>query len=173
MFLLDFITVIILAIIIYQDFKIKAISWYLLPVLFIPVIIKGLQYLCFQLLLQYFLINIVFVLLLFIGVTIYYSIKNKKLTNIINTSIGLGDILFFIVLCSTFSTINFIIFILITLILISIIYGILIYLLKISDKRIPLAGNMAIFLIILILLNFIVKVFNFYDDNLVLSILSI
>lgn len=99
-----------LLLIIYQDLRINAISWWPLPIIFFLSIHLALMKLKFSELLHYSIINFSFIVFQILILTVYFSIKKRKLTNIIDTYIGLGDILFFIILCISFSTINFILF---------------------------------------------------------------
>jgi len=103
--------------------------------------------------------------------TIYISIKNKKFINVINSSLGLGDVLFFVVVCVAFSAINFILFYVMSLLFTLV--GFIAYntLVKKSVKEIPLAGAMAMVMITLIVLNQWMPQFNFYNDDYITGLL--
>ncbi len=135
----------LLLIVIYQDFKSRAIWWGLIPLLTIAVGVLGFQELGHYLW-RFWLINGLFFCLQLLVLTVYFSLKNKKITNITNRHLGLGDILFFIPLSGLFSLWNIIIFLL-TILLVSIFAALL---LPKHRQNIPLAGIFAIGLIIVL-----------------------
>jgi len=149
---------------VYQDFKSRAISWFLIPLLFIGFVIKGVLSLEFEELATYFGINLLIVLLNLTGVIALVSIKEKKLTNIVDTHLGLGDILFFLVLTVVFSPINFVVFFIGSILLITSLYGVVIALKKDSKFPIPLAGAMSLLLIVCLLGDQFCFFFNAYQD---------
>lgn len=139
----------LLLIIILQDMKERAINWILIPLLFSAFTFKGLASLHSQQLLYFSLFNISFTILQLLLLTIYFSIKEGKLINIINTQLGVGDILFFFALSTAFSPINFILFH-VTSLLFTLIIFLLVFLFNSNiDQNIPLAGGVAFSLIIL------------------------
>ncbi|MGZ6519676.1 MAG: hypothetical protein ACXVED_18980, partial [Bacteroidia bacterium] len=129
--------------ILFQDLKQREISAILIPLLLTGFLLRGLHSEKIQMLLNGSLINIGFVLIQLFLLTIYFSVRNKKLLNIINTYLGLGDILFFIVSCAAFSPLNFILYHISAMIFS--LAGVIIYS-RISRKEIreiPLAGTMS------------------------------
>ena len=133
----------------YQDFKERAISWWTLPLL---------------LAFSFFLdnrgikstlietgINMGFIFINLIVVTLYFSIKESKLVNIVNTKLGIGDILFFFSCCFIFSLPNFVLFF-----LFSLVFAVFLTLVArklISNNSVPLAGIMASLLLMLSVIN--------------------
>ena len=96
-------------------------------------------------------VNGAFVLLQLLVLWVYFSIKEKRTINYINKYLGLGDILFFIVLVLWFTPVNFILFFVGSLIITLI--GTIIFKPKsITSYKIPLAGIHALFLALVILL---------------------
>lgn len=143
-----------LSLIIYQDFKFRAIPLYCLIGLSINCFILGLlqnsvQDIAFNIL-QIF----IFLIFLISGLFLYYLIKNKKITPIINVRLGLGDLLFFVSIASLFSLPGFLFFF-ITSNLCAILY----YLFRILKDRnnkmqsIPLAGLQSLCLLGIIITN--------------------
>ena len=104
------ILILLLGVVVYQDFKNKEISWFLIPLLFIGFVINALLSVEFNELFIHFGINFLIVSINLLGVTILISLKEKKITNILKTYLGLGDVLFFLVLTVAFSPINFVLF---------------------------------------------------------------
>jgi Flp pilus assembly protein protease CpaA len=153
----------LLAVVVVQDFKRRAISWFLIPLLLIGFI--GLAFLQMDAtqLLTYIGINLYIVFSTLLGATFIISIKNKKLTNIVNTYLGLGDVLFFVVLATVFSPINFILFFIGSIFISTIIFG---GITLFSKKQIltPLAGAMSVLLIIVMVAVQFTPTLDFYQD---------
>lgn len=163
--LADACLLLLLFIVAFQDFKYRALTWPLLIFLLIVFVFKALLIVSLSDLVRHSAYNFVFVFAQQILLFSYMCMKNKKFVNIINSYLGLGDILFFVVLCSSFSTVNFIVFYLFALIF-SLLF-VLIYN-KIKEQKIieiPLAGLMAIGMMIVIILSYVVHEINFYDDE--------
>lgn len=129
----------------YQDFKNRAIWWGLIPLLTAAVAIIGF-YTINHYLWRIWLVNGLFFSLQLLVLTFYFSLKNKKLINITNKQLGLGDILFFIPLSGFFSLSKLISFLLV--ILLASIIAVLV--LPKHRQNIPLAGVIAIGLIIIL-----------------------
>ncbi len=153
----------LLSIIVFQDFKYRAISWFLIPLLFVGFVIYAMLTIEVSELLTYFGINLYMVFTTLLGASIIISIKNKKLTNIIDTYFGLGDVLFFVVLTTVFSPINFLIFFIGSIFIVAVIYG-GITLFRKKQILTPLAGAMSILLIISIVVEQLIPNLNFYQD---------
>lgn len=154
----------LLGVVIYQDFKSRAISWFLIPLLVIAFVAYALLSLDIKQFGIYFGINASIILINLLGVTLFISIKEKKLTNIIDSYLGLGDVLFFLVLATVFSPINFILFFLGSIFLTTLIYGIVVLVKKQKQTLIPLAGAMSALLVATIIAQQFISSFNFYQD---------
>jgi hypothetical protein len=159
---------IFLGCIVFQDFKQRQISWF-----FIPLLLAGFIYKAFYtnngVGVNGLLVNVGFVLLQLTVLTIYMSVKNKKMVNIINSYLGIGDVLFFIVLCGAFSPINFLVFYLCSIVLTLIGYLLYNIMIKGSQKEIPLAGAMASGMILLMIANIFLPKMNLYSDDFFIS----
>ncbi len=166
--ILEILAIGLLGIVVFQDFRQRAISWLLIPgllVLFAAMAISAnnLNDAAFN-----GLINLAFVAIQLICLTAWFSLKNRKFTNIVNSYLGIGDILFFCVLCLAFSPVNFIFFYLGSLILT--IIGFVSYsgLRKESNKEIPLAGAMALGLIACFIYKYLHPGCSFYTEAFVI-----
>jgi hypothetical protein len=168
MLVVNIFLIIILFIIFFQDMKQREISWILVPALFLGFIAKGFLEKG-EVLLKNGMFNVAFVLIQLILLSIYMSIKNKKLTNIINTYLGIGDVLFFIAITAAFSPMNYVLFYVSSIILT--LFGFILYkLIKQNAKaEIPLAGSMAGMMMIVICWSMI-KPVNFYNDGVILNL---
>lgn len=128
--------------IIYEDFRFRAIHWYWLALLGVFAFFYSAAPT------NDVLANIGFLFIQIAGLTAYFSIKDKRLVNIVDAQIGLGDLLFFIPLCLLFKPTLFLTFFIISLL--GSLTGFLLirkFWLK-KLETIPLAGCMSIFLII-------------------------
>ncbi len=127
-----------------QDFKYRAISWYLFPV--------GLGILILHIVhletgtghIRNVLFNTGFVILQLSIVTAYFSIKHKRFVNIFNRYFGVGDLLFLWVITLAFSPVNYMVFVIFSLFMS--LTGFLIFTLFKEVEKIPLAGAMAVLL---------------------------
>ena len=166
LYLINFCLLLLLTIIVLQDFKHRLISWPLIPLLFLCFLAQGLIKSPIPELFRYTLFNLTFIFLQLLVLTLYISIKQKKIVNIINSYLGLGDILFFAVITIAFSPINFILFYLAGLIFTLISYRIYIAIHTAGSKEIPLAGTMSAAMILIILTDCWAPGNHFYDDTL-------
>ena len=97
------------------------------------------------------------------GVIIYFSIKHKKFTNIINQQLGSGDLLFYVTVAFSFSPVNFILFSLGAYVMILAVFLVLKIFLGFR-KSIPLAGCLAFFMMVVIVLN-VLHIFEAFNDD--------
>lgn len=165
--------ILFLVLISFQDFKQREISWILIPLAFLALLFNASTVVSMENLIKNTLFNLAFVTLQLVLLTIYMSIKNKKAVNILREHLGLGDVLFFVVLCIAFSPVNFIVFYILSLI--ATLAGCIVYVSVFSKKamdEIPLAGGMATVLVVVLLINKVVTHLNFYDDRNLLNIIN-
>lgn len=122
----------------YQDFKYRHINGWLLFPLSILLLINSEQITNDSTFLFYnILCNVIFLITQFLLISMYFFLKEHK-WSIIDSKLGIGDILLFLVLCLGFSFKSFIIFYIITLLL-SLIISIII-ICKNKGHTIALAG---------------------------------
>lgn len=151
---LKFSFLIVLLIVAYQDFKDREVTVLLFPLLLMLGIIMhyNTQYLeafLLNLMMSFGLLSIILLLLL-----VYVKLIMKKKFNEV---IGLGDLLFFMVLAVSFPTITFVV-----LFCLSLLFSLTTYLFLKSrfGKYIPLAGLQGLFLFLVLLSN---SMFNFVN----------
>ncbi len=154
---------IVLGFIIYEDFKFRAVTWYLFPLLALLILVEDIVVYISLMSFQVFVINFLFIIIQLITVTLYLSIKNRRWVWIWEQYLGLGDILFFLVLCLFFSSFNLIIFYLGSLLL-TVIAVLLLRRIYPSFIIIPLAGLQSCFLAALIVFNLLVSPINYKVD---------
>lgn len=157
-----------LVVIAYSDFRSRTIPLYTL----IFALISGIVILFTEnehgKAIRNIVVNISMITIQLALVTVYFSARNKRFINIFNELLGIGDVLFFLVLALCFSPANMIFFMLISELLICIFYFP-------SRKRslIPLAGIMSAILLVLFISDFITQQLQFYSDSGLFDILNI
>ena len=159
---ISFITLLLFVVV--QDFKQRAISWILIPFLLLFTVLRGLELTGAEDLLSFSMMNLMFVLFQLLLLSIYISVKNKKFVFIIDSHIGFGDVLFFVVLCASFSTVNFILFYLGSLVFS--LLGFIVYkgINKKAEDSVPLAGLFSIAMLLMLVVNMVYPELNFYND---------
>lgn len=124
----------------YQDFKQRAISWYWPVLLFAVSAFSGWNLYGAEML-KNVVFNLVFLVILFSTVTIYFSLKAKKITNIFDVFIGWGDVVFLLALVPFFHPLDFVLFYTFSTILA------LVAALVLKGKEIPYAGILSALMI--------------------------
>ncbi len=154
----------------YQDFRSRAISWIYFPLLFGFSSALGIHDQGLWLMLQNLLYIFLFVILQLILVTIYFSIREGRIINIVNEYLGIGDILFLLALSPIFTLSHFIVFVVSSLCLTLIVFSIL----RLSQLKrkstIPLAGFLAVILIIFFLTNRIVLAYQGFLPDYIIAL---
>jgi len=143
----------------YQDFKYLAVTWFIYPAL----IFIG-SYLFFNhvMIPQVFWVNIFFNLILcliLLGVLFMYS-KYVLRTSFLNTTFGIGDVLFLTFTATSLPTMAFIVLVGFSL-LFSVITAKLL-LIKTPSQSIPLAGIMSLFFSVVFIAHLTFSNFNVY-----------
>jgi hypothetical protein len=134
--------VVLLGVTFLQDWKYRAISWVVFPLLLAVTTLLFWQAALSKLTLVF---NLFFLTTVVATLFLYLSFKRGKLTNIFKTDLGWGDVLFLIAIIPLFMDRNSILFF-ISGMLISGIFHLLIAR-KIESPKIPLAGYLALYLI--------------------------
>jgi hypothetical protein len=115
-------------------------------------------------------INLLFLLLQYIAITLYFSLKHKRLVNICDKFIGSGDLLFFLCAALFFSPGWFILYFLACL-FIAILAALPLHFANTEKQRlIPLAGIMASVQVLCVMYALFTS-FRFYSDNLLIHYL--
>lgn len=148
MFIIHILSLSTLGYIVYQDIKFRAISWWIFPVLFTLFILQETEiFKSFQVF-NTLLNNILILCVLIIALIVYYSIKGVSAKNLFKNYLGIGDLLILIIICARFSTVNYLLFIIVSSIL-SIALHSIGKLFKNYPKTVPFAAFISLFLIIL------------------------
>ena len=160
----------VLALLTYQDFRHRAISW-IAPVAVLGLLIfKGLMNLPIIKLGSIFLINELILFIQFSILIIYFRMKGYSFKGFWQNVMGTGDLLFLVCISAAFAPFNFILFLLAGLIFTMIGYGIMMLLKIGKEKAIPFAGLLAVFMILLLITQSFGK-WDSYDNETVLKLI--
>lgn len=146
-----FITIGILMAIVWQDFKYRAIWWFLPAGLFAAAFWYSVLLVPFRELMIYFIFNLLVISFMMVVVYLWYSYKNRSFRlSHTGRAIGLGDVLYLPSLCLLFSPALFILF-LVAALLITLVCSIAVKLVTKKDFLIPLAGALSLCLMVVLL----------------------
>jgi hypothetical protein len=171
--LVKLISIIILLIIFAEDMRCRSVHWFWFPLL--AVLLIALNHLEDQTTSQMLTsssLNVAFLLVQLLLVTIYFSVKRGKMINITKGLLGWGDILFIVTMALYFPFINFIFFHVISLIVVLISW--LIYI-KLNSKRhhhVPLAGLQAVSFALLLLISCWNPAMKLTNDDLLFKLIN-
>lgn len=135
----------------WQDFKTRTIAAWLLPAIGICFLIGEASALSQNVLLSNSAINYTLLFIQFTTLWLWMSARKRKWINIIDTQIGLGDIVLLVCLAPAFSPFNFFLFYTLGAILAIAVHLILVTIRENHPQRIPLAGILGLPLIVLCL----------------------
>jgi hypothetical protein len=171
--LFKIITIILLLLIFLQDLKGRAVYWFLFPLLaLLLTVIRIQQHLVFVDFLRGALLNLGFITLQLLTLTLYFSLKNRRWVNITAELLGWGDILFFLSIAFYLPFINYLFFYIVSL------TGVLLAWLiwrSISQHKhpfIPLAGLLSLAVAGLLTADWWFKSFNLADDAWLLNLIA-
>ena len=157
MWLLRLGVIVVLCIMIFQDFKFRGITWWLFPLLLAMLLaLSGLEG-SFSETIYKFMMNGLFVGLQIGLLILYFSVRRRTFTNIFQGYLGLGDLLFLVCLAAYLPLMSFAVFYVGSLLMVIVISLCVMHLLKISTNKIPLAGYQALFFLVLILIELLHK----------------
>ncbi|WP_452223479.1 prepilin peptidase [Lacinutrix chionoecetis] len=159
--IINILLLIVLLFITIQDIKQRAIHYTLPIILFIFGLVK---FIYLKQELQELLITVSFLILVILGLFLYFSVKSKKITNPINKAIGLGDIVFFVAIIPLFYSTTYIIFF-----ISGMFFSVACHMLVNNRKElhVPLAGYLSIYLILFITANTLTNKELFYTHNII------
>jgi hypothetical protein len=166
LYIFDFLALVILFIITYQDFAFRAVTWIYFPVLAAICIFIRISLGCDKYSIFFDAVcNMLFVYFQLLGVYIYFIFKDGLKFNTFSTKIGSGDILFLIACGFLFPFFQYIIFYISSLLFSLLIYFIISFARKPAGcKTIPLAGLQSIYVSVWILLLMIGFNLFFYGE---------
>lgn len=130
-----------LLVIIVQDIQTRAISWWTIPWVLLTSVYLALQYPFWEW--CWLLVNVLFIGVQWLGVSLYFSLKHRRWINITQNYLGVGDGLFFLAITPLFSPLQFCCFFISALL--TTLIGVGFYRMTSAPvKTIPLAGAMSL-----------------------------
>jgi hypothetical protein len=156
----------------YQDFRYRKVSVYLLISAICCTIINAFYLNGLRQTFLYAGLNVVMSLIQLFGVYVFFAIKTKAKVNFFQYYLGLGDVLFYLILIFCFSPLNFIQFNIVVCFVILIIYGLL-EKFKSYKNTIPFAGCLSLALVLTLTLSHLFEFNTYIDVNNVFSYILI
>lgn len=147
-----------------QDFKFRAVYWWLFPLLFLVLGLLTYDRTGPDQVTANLFANIGFVFLQIVLLSIYFSVKDRRLVNIFAHHFGVGDLLFLLSVTVYFSLFNYIIFYVTSLVMVIVFTLILNQLVKKTNPKIPLAGEQALLLVLFMAIDWLNSSINFSAD---------
>lgn len=129
------------SLIFFQDCKDRTVYWFLYPIMGILVLLLQIQIVPIAIALINSAFNLLFVLFLLVFCYWYAQIKLKK--SLLQSVLGLGDVLFFLCIAFSFSIVSFWV-----LFVFSLIFSLILHLIlqrTQKEQTVPLAGYMSLF----------------------------
>ncbi len=156
----------------YQDMKHRAVYWIVFPILLILLFLVSKEQDYFPIVLTNSFVNILFLLIQLILLTGYFSIKKKQWINLLNSYLGLGDVLFLLTIAFYFSPANFLVFYIISLLLV--LLATILFFSQNTQRtfKIPLAGLQSLFFALILLMDWNNNSLNLQNDQWILNYLQ-
>jgi hypothetical protein len=171
--LADILIMILLLVIFVQDIKSRSVYWIVFPLLVLVFIFwHSVRNYSLTAAIFNVLFNLGFLLFQLLALTAWFSVKNKRLINIIDDLLGLGDTLFLASLAFFFPFLNFLVFYIISLVLILLVWVTGRRALFKSSPYIPLAGLQALLLLTVFAFSWLIHGADPDPDNWMLHIIS-
>ncbi|MFI5137045.1 MAG: hypothetical protein ACHQIM_04405 [Sphingobacteriales bacterium] len=163
----------VLLLIFIQDIRRRSVYWVLFPILAgVFILLHIVQHHLFTDVWQAVLINSAFLIIQFLVVLVYFSIKNKHWVNITEGLLGWGDILLLLSLAFYLSALNFLLFYISSLIVSLLIWLFWQLLSKEKNKHIPLAGFQSLIFTVFLAGDWWFKYFDLTNDSWLLYLIT-
>jgi hypothetical protein len=171
--LTEILILVVLTLIFLQDLKSRAVYWFLFPILSILLIALRFQHtFSWSDWRKSVLINVGFITVQLIFLTLYFSLKNKKWVNITARLLGLGDILFLSSIAFYLSVLNFLFFYITSLIGVLILWLIWQGVSFKKNKHIPLAGFQSLIFMLFLACDWWLRSFDLTSDTWLLNLIA-
>lgn len=169
---IDLCTVMFLTIVIFQDFHTRSIAKWLVIALPVLLIFRSVTTIGVKSFGTNLALNIGFMIFQLLCISLYFSFRNKKLVNIVDHYLGLGDIVFLFIICALFSPVNFLVYYIASIFFA--LFSFLIYriLTRKENTTIPLAGLMSVVLVGIFAMKYTFFDFDFQSDDQILKLLE-
>lgn len=162
--LFECLIVVLLLIIVVQDFKDRAVSWILFPILILLFSLYSINLFHIKEFIVNSFINVLILSIQVLFIIMYFSLRNRRFVNITSHYLGWGDIIFLFSICFLLPPLSFLFFYL-TSLAVTLVVVLFIQLFFNLKNNIPLAGIQSSFLVLLILLQKIYSDFDLTNDS--------
>lgn len=149
--IIQFVLCFVLLILAIQDFRLRAVHWTLFPILLMLFIADSLSQVELKDYISGIAINLLLVSAQGVILFVYYSAQGKKLKHILTSILGLGDILFIIIMAFAFSWTSFIFYYIAGLIFALSLWVVRLFVSGHRPQLVPLAGLLAVYMILVII----------------------
>lgn len=153
--ILQLLICLILLIIMIQDFRFRAVHWILFPILLILLVADSLFVSKIDNYLDSISINLLVILLQGLILIGYHKLKGTQFINFIKVRIGMGDLLFVLVMAFAFSWSTFLFYYIAGLLFTLITWIAVRNLIRPRSQLVPLAGMLALFMTLIMLADII------------------
>ena len=169
----ELLIIVVLLLIFFQDAAARSVYWLMFPIVLLLLVVEGFsgQHRSLSVIAQTTLVNWGFLAIQFFILSLYFSLKNRRLVNITNEFIGWGDILLLLCIAAYLSVLNFLFFYIQSLIASLLTWLCWQVMAGQKNKHIPLAGLQAIFFSIFLMADWYWLHFNSTDDAWILNYL--
>lgn len=154
----------VLLIILIQDFRFRSVHWVLFPTLFILIVTDSLLIFEIHNYLTSIAINLLVVITQGLLLAAYYKIQGINLKDLFKGKIGLGDILFILIMAFAFSWSTFLFYYIAGLLFTLITWIIIRSVNNLKSQFVPLAGLLALFMTLVMLADIISAEYNRFMD---------
>lgn len=132
-----------------QDFRSRSISAWLLPLICVSLTVTQILQNDWQVIAHNTIMNVVVLLFMYAMLTFWFSIRLRRWVRLDDVYIGRGDLLLLLLLAPVFAPFNFMLFFIAGSIAALLVHGLLHIIKPNSQRLIPLAGILGVFLILL------------------------
>jgi len=145
--------------VIIQDFKFRAVHWIIFPVLWALMVADSLLRLR---IIDYIFGSAVNLLIIVVqgGILYAYYFANGKDLRYIRSILGVGDVLFIVIMAFAFTWTSFMFYYIVGLLFALLLWLIIIWLSKKQKRLIPLAGLLAIYMMIIMIIDIVLPDFD-------------
>ncbi len=161
----------LLVVVTIQDFRSRAVSWVLFPLMHVSVACIAVPDTGVYPWLHSSGINLLLIAIQGLLLFAWFSLKDRKMVNLTKAHLGWGDILFIAVPAMFFSPLYFLFYYVLSLV-VALLCGLWILRKEYAERSIPLAGIQAAVLFLFFVLDMMSDHFNFRNDNWILTLIA-
>lgn len=165
MLLIFGLVLVVLAAIAWEDYKFRAVHWWLFLLLFSGLGLVSFLNFGVRISMERAVQNSVFLVLQVLLLSLYFSLKRGRRVNIFKGYFGLGDLCFLIAVSIYLPLLNYVLFYVGSLLLVIVLSVFRNAFFKQKSSKIPLAGYQAVFLLVLMILDYSYSGINICSES--------